>query len=290
MPLWLKEKLFQKTLLRDEMKKLAARLRLAEAPAVRRASPEPRRLGLLPLALRRGRRPVHGRRRRMGDHVARLGPGQQARDAEGAPLPAFARPALFGLHLLHRLQGQLRRVQGHGPGALRRAEVQGPDPRQDRRPQGRRHLPPRPDLFRLLHRPAHDERQVRRAVRRQGAQARGAADPAPHGSRGLGPGRHRGDRAAAGALGEEGDRRQEHLPGRRRGAELRRQRQAAARERLRRTSGCSRRPAMPAARSARPMPPITASWASRASSTATWTAWPAPISARNIPTTRSPSA
>ena len=112
---------------RDEA--LAARLRLAEAPAVRRASPEPRRLGLLPLALRGGRRAVHGRRRRMGDHVARLGPGQQARDAEGDPLPALARAALFGLHLLHGLQGQFRRVQGHGPGALRRAQVQGHDPR-----------------------------------------------------------------------------------------------------------------------------------------------------------------
>ena len=129
MPLWLKEKLFQKTLLRDEMKTLAARLRLAEAPAVRRASPEPRRLGLLPVALRGGRRAVHGRRRRMGDHVARLGPGQQARDAARDPLPALARPALFGLHLLHGLQGQFRRVQGHGAGALRRAEVQGHDPR-----------------------------------------------------------------------------------------------------------------------------------------------------------------
>ena len=40
------------------------------------------------------------------------------------------------------------------------------------------------------------------AVRRPGAQARGAADPASHGSRRVGPGRHRGDRAPAGALGE----------------------------------------------------------------------------------------
>ncbi len=41
----------------------------------------------------------------------------------GDPLPALARPALFRLHLLHRLQGQLRRVQGDGPRALRRAAV-----------------------------------------------------------------------------------------------------------------------------------------------------------------------
>ena len=37
--------------------------------------------------------------------------------------PALARPALLGLHLLHRLQGQLRRVQGDGPRAVRRAEL-----------------------------------------------------------------------------------------------------------------------------------------------------------------------
>ena len=39
------------------------------------------------------------------------------------PLSALARPALFGLHLLHRLPGQLRRVQGDGPRAVRRAEL-----------------------------------------------------------------------------------------------------------------------------------------------------------------------
>ena len=40
--------------------------------------------------------------------------------------------------------------------------------------------------------------QVRAAVRRPGAQARGAADPEAHGPRRLGPGGDRGDRAAAG--------------------------------------------------------------------------------------------
>ena len=125
MPLWLKEKLFQKTLLRDEMKRWQPdfdwqkRLLFGEHHQSHAAS------AFFPVALRGGRRPDHGRRRRMGDHVARLRPGQRARDAEGDPFPAFARPALFGFHLLHRLQGQFRRVQGHGPGALRRAQVQG---------------------------------------------------------------------------------------------------------------------------------------------------------------------
>ena len=58
------------------------------------------------------------------------------------------------------------------------------------------------------------------------------------------------------------------MPGRRRRAELRRQRQDAARRTFRRTSGFSRRPATPAARSARRSPPIIGFSASRARSTA----------------------
>ena len=40
--------------------------------------------------------------------------GQPAGGAQGDPLPALARPALLRLHLLHRLQGELGRVQGDG--------------------------------------------------------------------------------------------------------------------------------------------------------------------------------
>ena len=39
---------------------------------------------------------------------------------------------LLGVHLLHRLQGQLRRIQGHGPRAIRRAEVCAADLRPSR--------------------------------------------------------------------------------------------------------------------------------------------------------------
>ena len=42
-------------------------------------------------------------------------------EVQGDPLPAFAGPAVLGIHLLHRLQGQLGRVQGDGPGPLRGA-------------------------------------------------------------------------------------------------------------------------------------------------------------------------
>ena len=50
-------------------------------------------------------------------------PRQQDQADPRAALPAFARPALLGVHLLLRLQGQLRRVQADGPGALRRAAL-----------------------------------------------------------------------------------------------------------------------------------------------------------------------
>src|SRR5262249_54729156 len=60
---------------RDE--EVAAGLRLAEAAPVRRAPPEPCRLGVLPVALRGGGDPVHGRCRRVGDYLACVGPGQQ---------------------------------------------------------------------------------------------------------------------------------------------------------------------------------------------------------------------
>ena len=72
-------------------------------------------------------------------------------------------------------------------------------------------------------------------------------------SGGLGPGRAP-RRSCSGWRARVEARRpaQEPLPGRRRGAELRGQRQAPARRTVRRASGSSRRPAMPAARWARP--------------------------------------
>ena len=73
------------------------------------------------------------------------------------------------------------------------------DSRTPRRPQGRRQLPARPRLFRLLHRPDHDQRPVRRAVRRQAARSVGTTATASHGSRRLGAAGDRGDRAAADA-------------------------------------------------------------------------------------------
>ena len=52
-----------------------------------------------------------------------VGRGHEIELLQRAAVSAFARPAVFGLHLFHRLQGELGRVQGDGPRALRRAEV-----------------------------------------------------------------------------------------------------------------------------------------------------------------------
>ena len=122
----------------------------------------------------------------------------------------------------------------------------------------------------------------------QGAQARRAADPAPHGPRGLGAGRHRRDRAAAGALGaaRRPARKNLCLAG---GVAL----NCVANGKLLRENLFDDIWVQPAAGDAggavgAASPPITAISARRASSTAISTAWRAPISARNIPTTRSP--
>ena len=65
-----------------------------------------------------------------------IGRGQRphGRAARGAALPALARAALLGVHLLLRLQGELRRVQAHGPRSLRRAPLRRADPRPPDRP------------------------------------------------------------------------------------------------------------------------------------------------------------
>ena len=75
---------------------------------------------------------------------------------------------------------------------------------------------------------------VRRALRRPAAQRRERDHPARDGPRALDPGGDRGDRAAHGAPRARGDRRAQPLPGRRRGAQLRGQRPAAARGAVRR--------------------------------------------------------
>ncbi len=72
-------------------------------------------------------------------------------------VPALARAALFRLHLLRRLQGELRRVQGDGPGAVRRAQVRQDHQGSPHRDQGRRQPVDEPGVLHL-HPRADDDR------------------------------------------------------------------------------------------------------------------------------------
>ena len=115
-PLWIKEKLFTDRQLRDELG-YEGEILYCRAPRVARGQ------RVLPVAIRGGGYPDDRRRRRVGDRIVRRRPRQRHRDPQGAPLARLARPPVLRLHLLHRLQGELRRVQGDGARAVRRAEV-----------------------------------------------------------------------------------------------------------------------------------------------------------------------
>ena len=125
-----------------------------------------------------------------------VGRGNRIEMLQGAALPALARPALLGVHLLHRLQGQQRRVQADGPGAVRRADLRRPDPREAARHARRtarsawtcRTSPTRTGR--------DDVDEVRQALRRPAAHGREPDHAARDGPRRLDPGGDRGDHAA----------------------------------------------------------------------------------------------
>ncbi len=164
----------------------------------------------------------------MGHDLAGIWPGQGPGSPPRDPLPALDRATLFRVHLLHRLQSELRGVQGDGAGPLRGAQVREAHLRAPPRSQARRQLPAESRLFRLLHGLDDDQRQVRRAVRRPAPQARGVAHPAGDGLRRLDPGGHRGGGTAPHPVTCQGDRQTKPLPRRRGGPQLRGQRQSAA--------------------------------------------------------------
>ena len=112
LPVWLKEKLFQRELLARELKTIdpdfsSQHLLFTEHHLSHAASaffPSPfNEAAVLTM------------------HVARNRHRKPAQHLQGDPLPPLARVALFGLHILHRLQGQLRRVQIDGTRPLWRA-------------------------------------------------------------------------------------------------------------------------------------------------------------------------
>src|SRR5215469_1086988 len=120
LPLWLKKKLFQKDLLGRRLKARAPdfdwqhKLLFAEHHMSHAASafyPSPFDEALILRCWR------------VGHHERRDRSKSPDRHAQGNPLPPLARLALRGLHLLHRLQGKLGRIQSYGIGALRRAPI-----------------------------------------------------------------------------------------------------------------------------------------------------------------------
>jgi predicted NodU family carbamoyl transferase len=90
-----------------------------------------------------------------------------------------------------------------------------------------------PGVLHLRARPDHDRFEARGAARRPGAQARVAADAARDGSRAIDPGDHRRGDAEDDRVRAQGERPARSVPGRRRGAELRRQRPHPARRSVR---------------------------------------------------------
>ena len=155
-----------------------------------------------------------------------VGRGSDARLLSRDAVSALARPAVLGVHLLHRLQGELRRVQGDGARAVRRAEVR-------RTSSATRSSTCRDDgslwmnmeYFTFAHGPHDDRRRVRAPVRRPGAQPEAKLT-----QREMDLARSIQDvteeimlKMARHAQGDDG--REEALPGGRRRAQLRRQRE-----------------------------------------------------------------
>ena len=101
-PVWLREKLFQKNLLRRELSALEAGFDWKNKLLFTEHHQSHARLRLLPFALSRCRGADLGWGRRMGDHIGGAGLRQPARGDQGTPFPPFPRAPLFRLHLFHR--------------------------------------------------------------------------------------------------------------------------------------------------------------------------------------------
>jgi len=113
MPLWLKQKLFMRDTIAREMGYKGMIL-----------FPEHHESQ----SLQRRRYFDSGWGRGMGYQFDGSGARQSRRAAIRNTLPAFAGPSLFRFYVLYRLQGQFGRIQGHGVGALRRAQICGYHP------------------------------------------------------------------------------------------------------------------------------------------------------------------
>ncbi len=171
--------------------------------ALGRAPPRPPREHLLRLAVGGSGRVRHRRLRRFREHLLGHGPRQSPRRPRSRALPAFARDVLSRRHAVSRLHEVRRRVQGDGPGRLRRPRLRAGPPAAHPL-GGRRDIPSRPPLLPPPHgRRRHDlggrrARDGARLHRRARSLARARASPggspraAARGDRGLGAGGVRG--------------------------------------------------------------------------------------------------
>ena len=134
MPVWLKEKLWIPSRIRSELDfdglLLFADHHESHAASAFYPSPFERAAILTMDGVGEWTTTSYGRGEGNSDHAARR-----------PAFPAFARTPVLRVHLLHRVQGQLGRVQGDGPRAVRRAEVCAGDLRPSHRPESRRIVP-----------------------------------------------------------------------------------------------------------------------------------------------------
>ena len=108
LPVWIKEKLFQKDLIAKEIgaqfgKEIdwTSRLLFSEHHLSHAAS------AFFPSPVRSRGRADDGRCRRVDHDVPCDRQRQRPQGGAGDPLPPFTGPAVLGIHLLHRVQGQL---------------------------------------------------------------------------------------------------------------------------------------------------------------------------------------
>ena len=171
MPLWIREKLFQKDLLAQGTAEARPRSSTGTSKLlVHRASFEPRGQRVLSLALRRSRGADHRRRRRMGDDLCRDRPRQRLAAHPGElhfPHSLGLLYSAFTYYTGFKVNSGEYKLMGlapYGEPKYAQAHSRSPD-----RPEGGRQLPARHELLQLLHRPDHDQRALRRPVRRAGA-------------------------------------------------------------------------------------------------------------------------
>ena len=117
-PLWLREKLFQKSLLRRELRKLSESFDGRNNLLFCGTSSKPRGIRLLSVSFPKRRRPHDGWRWGVGDNIRRIRGRPAPGNIPGDTFPPLAWFAVFGSDVLRRVQGQLGRIQGDGASAL----------------------------------------------------------------------------------------------------------------------------------------------------------------------------